>query len=151
MHRKYLFILMTLSLLATIIGVYEIAIGNFSDQTYLFYPLGIFIWGDAIIFGPFLTLLSLFLYHKNKKIYTGLVLSLYISVRSFIEIFYGLNAQFTTSLRPWELNYLQLAATVGLHSDQVQMLYQITFTCVFIVSSLLFLNFLRKYLLKNSR
>lgn len=145
-HKKGLVILAITSLVATIMGVFQVLKGDFSGHPYLLIPLGIFIWGDAVIVGPFLLLSSIYLWFKNDTTYSGLLLSLYATIRSFVEIIYGLNAQFTKTTRPWEYPFLNMDLVKNLGVTELHVLYQVGFTCIFVVSGLIFLNYLKKYL-----
>lgn len=147
-HHLFLISLGSYSFLATIFGVINYLQGNFSGHSWLFFPLGIFVWGDAIVFGLFLTLVSLFLWNKNNLTYTGLLISAYALIRSFIEALYGLNAQFSTIYRPWEQEWLELARNINLSPLELYMLDQIVATCITITSLLVFIYFLKKYLKK---
>lgn len=145
-HKYSLVTLAIISLITTFLGIFQVLNGDFSGHPYLLIPLGIFIWGDALIIGPFLFLCSIYLWFKKDPTCTGLLLSLYASIRSFIEIIYGLNAQFTKTTRPWEYPFLNMDLVKSLGVTELHVLYQVGFTCIFVVSSLIFLNYLKKYL-----
>src|SRR3989344_2691305 len=116
MNRKFLMIAGVLYLSATILGIINVLNGNFSETAWVFVPLGIFIWGDAIVLGPFIALACLWLWVKNKSVWTGLFFSIFAAIRSFIEIIYALNAQFSNTVRPWEVHWrnMEIVKSVGL-------------------------------------
>lgn len=146
MHKKFLRIIISLYFLATILGFINVLKGNFSGIAWVFAPLGIFIWGDALILGPFITSICLWLYFKNKTVWTGLFFSTFAGIRSFIETVYALNAQFSDTIRPWETNWASLEIVKPLGKQEIFVIWQLIFTCIFILSTLSFVHFLRGYL-----
>lgn len=145
-NRQFLSITGLLYLIAFLLGVINVPAGNFSGTAWLFVLLGIFIWGDALILGPFMIIACIWLYFKNKRVLTGLFFSIFLAVRAFFEIAYALNAQFSGSIRPWEIEWREskLIQSVGINETFV--LYQLVFTIIFVVSSLTFVYFLKRYL-----
>ena len=146
MNKKFLVVSGFLYLLATILGIIHTVNSDFSAISWAFVPMGIFIWGDALILGPFIISGIIWLWFKDKSTWTGLFFSTYLTVRSFIEIIYSLNAQFTDSVRPWEMSWMSLGIVKSFGRAEIFVLYQLLFTCVFIINSLVFIYFLRKYL-----
>lgn len=146
MNRKFLVAAGVLYFIATILGVTNVLNGNFSGIAWGFVPMGIFIWGDAIVLGPFIMLACLWLLSINKPVWTGLFFSVFATVRSFIEIIYALNAQFSSTVRPWELEWKELGLVKSIGLMEIFVVYQLIFTCVFIISILTFSYFLKRYL-----
>lgn len=147
MRYKTVFItLLIFYLIATVFGLFNVLGGNFDGIAWVFAPLGIFIWGDALILGPFLAVASGWLLFKNKPIWDGLFFSTFVAVRSFVEISYSLNAQFSATSRPWELNWNNLAIVKSIGFTEMFVLSQLVFTCIFIISTLSFIHFLKQYL-----
>lgn len=64
--------------------------------TWWLYPLGIFVWGDAIIFGLFWSLTGLLTLILNDWLLFLLIFSVFWLVRSIGETVFWLNQQFTT-------------------------------------------------------
>lgn len=145
-NRKFIVLLGVYSFVAFVLGLIYTLNGDFSKLTYFFFPLLIFIWGDALIIGIFLTLLCIWLYNKNRSTITGLFLFAYLSVRSFIEIIYVLNAQFSSTIRPWEINWRDSTIIKHLDINEVYVISQLFFTCLFIIFIINFIFFLKKYL-----
>ena len=145
-HAFSLAILGFVALLSAVCGAYQTAQGNFSGVAWPFVWTGIFIWGDGIVLGTFLFLGSIFLWFKKNPALTGLFFSGYAALRSFIEIIYNLNAQFTTTTRPWEYFVPTLAAQLHLTTTDFFVLPQIFYTAICLVAVLIFLSYWKKYL-----
>ncbi len=145
-HKIFLNIVIFASFIAVVFG----SVKNFSGIAWPFAPLGIFIWGDAIILGPFLLISALILKHKNNSALTGFWFSLYIAVRSFVEIFYNLSAQFSTTTRPWETSIREYTVHIGKDVNEIFVLGQLLFTIIFIISVYWLIYFAKKYFIHNS-
>lgn len=141
-QKIFLGLIIILSLLATVFGFTK----NFSGIAWPLVSIGVFIWGDAIILGPFFFFSAIVLWKKNNPALTGLWFSLYASTRAFIEILYNLNAQFSTTTRPWEMEIKEYALNSGRDINEIFVLGQLLFTVIFIISIFLFIKFLNKYL-----
>lgn len=148
-NRKLILILGLLYFFAFIFGFFNVANGNFSQISLLFVPLGIFIWGDSLILGPWMVLVCLWLWIKNRSTLSGLFFSLYGAARSGIEVFYALNAQFSSTTRPWEFYWRDLFIVQSLERTEVFVLWQLVFLCIFIISVFIFIHFLAQYLRDN--
>jgi len=118
---------------------------NFPRSRGLFIWLGIFIWGDGIVLGLFLTVGGVVLWWKNDSIVTGLFFSTYASIRVFIEILYNLNAQFSTTPRPWERDILMFAASWHIQPVELYVMAQIAYSAMFVSMSLVLMFYLKKY------
>ncbi len=96
-----------------------------------FIPLGSWVWGDALIFGLFWFLVSVFILFKNDWILFLLIISVFWMVRSFAEIIYWLNQQFSVKERnhPKNLKFNQF-----FHNDSIWFIYQIVWQCILVVS-----------------
>ncbi len=144
-HRKLIIFVFIYSLLATIFGFTQILHGNFSGPSIAFVPLGILVWGDALILGFFLSLSCLFLWHLNNKVWTGLFFSGYVGVRAFIELLYWLNLQFTSVTRPWEQAWLShLPFNIPLM--ELYVCGQLFYTIIVTINILIFIKFFKQYL-----
>lgn len=146
-NRFWLIVIGTASGLATVMGwAIYLAKGDVSDVSWPFIWLGLFTWDDGMILGLFLLLGCLVLWRKGKPALTSLFFSAYALVRSLIEVFYGLNAQFSPVTRPWESNLPSLAAYFHLKLPELFVFYQIFFTAICVVALVFFLTFIRRYL-----
>lgn len=131
-----------ISLSVTIRGTRELLINknHFKDTRALFW-LGIFVWGDAIIFGAFWFLASLICLLLQDWILFLLIVSIFWVVRSLGEIIYWLNQQFSPIIRnpPAKLIGYKL-----FNNDSIWFAYQIFWQCILvisIISSIYFTNF----------
>jgi hypothetical protein len=100
-------------------------------ETPLLWPLGIFVWGDALIFAPFWLLIAAsILYFQNWNVGV-LIFTIFWTVRSIGETMYWFNQQFSTITRnpPERLKGFHLV-----QSDAVWYLYQIFWQCIAVIS-----------------
>jgi hypothetical protein len=91
--------LLLYTLTASISGYYKSTRGQTNSLAKPFYPLGIFVFADALIIGPFWIAVSLFFLLYPSFILLGLVFSVFWAVRSFGETIYWLNQQFSSITR----------------------------------------------------
>jgi hypothetical protein len=145
-HQLFLAIIGLVALCSAILGIYNWSVGNFSGIAWPFVWIGIFIWGDGIILGTFLFLSSIWLWLKNSPIFTGMFFSGYVAIRSFIEIIYNLNEQFTTTTRPWDSFIPAFASSLHLSTIEFFVLPQILYTAICLIAVLIFASYLKKYL-----
>lgn len=148
MNRKFLIVIGLLYLLASVLGFISFVNGNFNGISWVFTPLGIFIWGDALILGPFITLTSVVLWIKNNHLFTGLFFSSFFTIRWFFEIVYSMMAQFSRDTRPWEIGWKSLPWVQSIGVIEVLVLFQLVYTCLTIISFLSLLYFVKSYLKK---
>jgi hypothetical protein len=93
--------------------------------------LGIFVWGDAVIFGLFWCLTSLICLFLQDWLLFLLVFSIFWAVRSFGETIYWLNQQFSGLNRnPPET----LAGFKVFKNDSVWFVYQIVHQCITVIA-----------------
>lgn len=97
------------------------------------FPLGIFVWGDAIVIGPFWVIISLIAYFSNDWLLFLLTISVFWLVRSLGETIYWLNQQFSLVNRnpPEKLIGYQL-----IKSNSIWFIYQIFWQCVTVISTI---------------
>lgn len=130
-HMMYLlFSLFAVSL--SVIGLWKASKKNqvFEETPYLA-VLGIFVWGDAIVFGFFWALAGLMVYLTNSVALMWLIYSVFWVVRSFGESIYWFNQQFSTITRnPPE----RLIGFRFFKNDSVWFAYQIWWQCVTVIS-----------------
>ena len=103
-------------------------------------PFGIFVWGDAVIFGFFWLLVSGIILLLNNWILFLLVVSVFWVVRSLGETIYWLNQQFSKINRNppekiWFYKYFK--------NDSVWFIHQIIWQCI-TVSSIIITIYLVK-------
>ncbi len=120
------------SLALSLKGFYESsAKKNVYGLTPHLFPFGIFVWGDAVIFGIFWTLVSVAVLILKDWILFLLIISVFWVVRSFGEAIYWLNQQFSTINRnpPEKLMFYKL-----FKNDSVWFIYQIFWQSITVVS-----------------
>lgn len=121
-----------ISFLVFIKGFFESAKkkNSFRETPFLFWA-GIFVWGDAVIFGLFWFLSSLVCYFSKDWILFLLVISVFWVVRSLGETIYWFNQQFSTLNRnpPEKLRGYQF-----FKNDSIWFIYQIFWQCITVVS-----------------
>ncbi|MBI2590976.1 MAG: hypothetical protein HYW33_03860 [Candidatus Blackburnbacteria bacterium] len=125
-------------------GVYQSKKKNYLGFSYLFYPLGAFVWADAVIFGLFFTISSLVIYFlKNWNLFWAFYF-IFQTIRTFGESIYWFNQQFSTVNRnpgktQWPYFFFKDEYTVWF-------VYQIMWQCACIVSTILAIYFSFKWL-----
>lgn len=120
------------SFLGFIIGLRECKLKkNAYGDTPLFSIIGVFVWGDAVVFGPFWTLASLAIYRLNDWLLFLFFLSVFWVVRSLGETIYWFNQQFSKVIRhpPEEFRIYKI-----FHDDSVWYVYQIFWQCISVVT-----------------
>lgn len=106
-------------------------------------PFGIFVWGDAVIFGTFWTLVSAATLLFNDWILFLLIVSVFWVVRSLGETIYWLNQQFSKINRNppeqyWIYKYF--------HNDSVWFIHQIFWQCVTVITIIFTIYFAKLWL-----
>ena len=127
------------SLALSLKGFYESsAKKNVYGLTPHLFPFGIFVWGDAVIFGIFWTLVSVAVLILKDWILFLLIISVFWVVRSFGEAIYWLNQQFSTINRnpPEKLMFYKL-----FKNDSVWFIYQIFWQSITVVFFFFFIYF----------
>lgn len=107
--------------------------------------LGIFVWGDAVIFGPFWIITSLFsLLTKDWYLFI-LIVSVFWVVRGFGETIYWLNQQFSSKVevnnKPENLLWHSI-----FKNESIWYIYQIIWQCITIISIIFAIIVLRMWL-----
>jgi len=107
--------------------------------------LGIFAWGDAVIFGPFWIAASLVSYLLRDWYLFLLIVSVFWVVRSLGETIYWFNQQFSKINRnpPEKLPFYSI-----FHNDSIWYIHQIAWQCVTVVS-IIFSIYLTKLWLES--
>lgn len=96
-----------------------------------FLPLGVFVWGDALVLGAFWSATLPILIWLGDPVLAGLVLSVFWSVRSLGEVVYWLNRQFSVAKREPAKEHLFYRYV---KSDAVWFLHQLVWQCVLVIS-----------------
>lgn len=131
-HQTIIFAYGLVSFLAFLKGLYDTRNKkNAFGLTPYLSILGIFVWGDAVVFGLFWTLISIIsLFLKDWYLFL-LIISVFWLVRSLGETIYWLNQQFSKINRnPPE----KLFGYFFFQNDSIWFAYQIYWQCVTIVS-----------------
>lgn len=106
---------------------------NSFGATTLLYPLGMYVWGDAVIFGAFWTgsaILSLLL---ADWVLFLLIFSTFWLVRSIGETMYWFNQQFSTVMREKpESHFIHKI----FYNDSVWFVFQITNQCLTVITTI---------------
>ena len=97
------------------------------------YPLGIYAWGDAVIFGLFWSLSSLISLLLHDWILFLLIISVFWMVRSLGETIYWFNQQFSAKTYDWNKPERLFGHSI-FHNDSIWYVYQITNQCMTIIS-----------------
>lgn len=105
-------------------------------------PLGIFAWGDAVIFGLFWIAASLISYLLNDWYLFLLIISIFWVVRSVGETIYWFNQQFSSKIYSWNKPENLPWHTI-FHNDSIWYVHQIIWQCYTVVS-LIFTIYLAK-------
>ncbi len=145
-NKKIILIIGVLSFISWIFGWFYTFHENASSFAFSFFPMGIFTWDDGMVIGTFLFLSCVVLWFKNKPVLTGLFLSAYAMIRSFGEAMYNLNAQFSPISRPWESSLPSIAMHFHLRLVELFVLGQIFAMVICVISFVIFLSYLKKYL-----
>ena len=96
--------------------------------------IGAFVWGDAVVFGPFWLASSLISWLLQDWYLFLLIMAIFWTVRSLGEVIYWLNEQFSTLRRnpietlPWQSIF---------HNDSVWFIHQIIWQCMLVISLVL--------------
>lgn len=104
---------------------------NAYGMTYLLFPLSIFVWGDAVVFGFFWAAASVVAIILNDWLLFLLVVSLFYLVRSIGETIYWFNQQFSPIVRCEPENYWTHKI---FHNDSVWFVFQTTHQCITVIT-----------------
>ncbi len=132
-----------ISLLVAFKGILELSTkkNHFKKTRFLFW-LGIFVWGDAVILGIFWFLVSLICILLSDWIIFFLVVSIFWVIRSFGEIIYWINQQFSPVNRNPPKN---LFGYILFNNESIWYAYQVFWQCIMVIAiicSIYFTNFL---------
>ena len=143
-QQTFIFIYAFFNLLVFLKGFYET---KYKKNAYgLTRPLlfvGIFVWGDAVIFGLFWLLSSIVTLLLKDWYLFLLIISVFWVVRSLGETIYWFNQQFSSLNRnpvknlPWNSIF---------HNDSVWFIHQIIWQCVTVISVIFSIYFAASWL-----
>ena len=105
--------------------------------------LGIFVWGDAVIFGAFWMIVSIVIFLLKNWYLFFLIISVFWTIRSFGEIIYWLNQQFSS------INRNLPETLIGKNifpKDSIWFVYQIFWQCVAVISIIFSIYFSYQWL-----
>lgn len=132
LQSAFLLILLATSLAIFIKSMHEsMNKKNAFGLTPFLLPLGIFVWGDGVVFGLFWLLASGISLIIKDWLFFLLIVSVFWLVRSIGETIYWLNQQFSTLERnpvqnlPWNSIF---------HNDSVWFVHQIIWQCITVIS-----------------
>lgn len=124
-----LFALLAVSV--SLIGLWKSTHHQAFEETPYLAVFGMFVWGDAIVFGLFWALAGAVVFLTQSQSLMWLIYSVFWVVRSFGESIYWFNQQFSTINRnPPE----RLKGFRFYKNDSVWFAYQIWWQCVAVVS-----------------
>jgi len=128
LQTKVVFIYGIIALLVFVKGLYKSTKEKnpYRETRYLSW-MGIFVWGDAVVFGLFWFLSSLISYLLKDWLLFLLIISVFWIVRSLGETIYCFNQQFSNINRnpPERLRGYQF-----FKNDSIWFVYQISWQCV---------------------
>lgn len=105
--------------------------------------VGIFVWGDAVVFGLFWMIASIFTWLFQDWYLFLLVVSLFWVVRSIGETLYWFHQQFT----PKEANGIDLLPFRSVfHNDSIWFILQTIWQCITVVSIICSIYFGKKWI-----
>lgn len=109
---------------------------NFYKNTPLLGPVGIFVVGDALVLVPFLLIFfpAIAILFSLKDV--AIAWTLYMSVRSFIEITYWMHHQFGSK------NYRPTFFKTSLGNNEIYIIYQLLDTIYFVFYSFILIKLL---------
>lgn len=139
----FLFLFSAINLLSFFIGILKCKKNcSYTEVPFLFFS-GTFVWGDALVFGPFWFFVSLFILVAQEWILFPLTFSVFWLVRSLGETIYWLNQQFSTLERN---KPHRLIGYRFVKNDSVWYLYQIFWQCISVISAIASFYFLAVFL-----
>lgn len=119
------------SLLLAVKGFYESHRKRNSFGTVHTFVLGVYVWGDAVVFGVFWFLISIITLLLADWVLFWLIFSLFWVVRSFGETIYWFNEQHAVKKR---VNIKKKYLYKYFHNDSVLFIYQIIQQCITVIS-----------------
>ncbi len=108
---------------------------NVHHETIYLFWLGIFVWGDAVVFGLFWFLISMLSVILKDWVLFLLFISVFWLVRSLGETFYWFNQQFSPLAR-WPKKRFDIIDFLSKYfkDGSIWFIYQISWQCVTVIS-----------------
>lgn len=133
--QNWLVVLMgACGLLAALYGLYQSARrNNVFGETPGMWWLGIFVWGDALVFGLFWFLVSIAIWFLQDWLLFILVISIFWLVRSVGETIYWFLQQFSTITRNEPKNLIGYRLV---KNDAIWFINQIFWQCITVVTAI---------------
>lgn len=133
-QKSFLFFFIILNLVVFLLGLYQSKVKqNAYGLIPYFFLLGIFAWGDAVIFGIFWILAAVSVLLTNNWYLFLLVYSSFWLIRSLGETIYWFNQQFSPKTPDWNRpEKLPLHGTF--HNDSIWFIYQTIWQCISVIS-----------------
>lgn len=145
-QQTTLIIFALINLLVFLKGFYECKYKkNSYGLTQFFAPLGIFAWGDAVIFGLFWVLAALVSLLLADWYLFLLIVSVFWVIRSLGETIYWFNQQFSSKVHDWNKPE-NLPLHSVFHNDSIWYIYQIIMQCISVVAIISTLYFAKLWL-----
>jgi len=104
---------------------------NAFGETWFLYPLGIYVWGDATVFGIFWAAAAIVSILLGDLILFFLIISLFWLVRSVGETIYWFNQQFSPIIR---MDPKQRFTNKIFHNDSIWFIFQIANQCLTVIT-----------------
>lgn len=101
--------------------------GNFFEDTLFLFPLGIYVWGDALILAPFWLISSTFFWFVPLVFILRFFL-LFLVIRAAYETVYWINHQFAH--KQYQAPLFRKVSWLGDHESAI--LYQVLNMCVIV-------------------
>ncbi len=120
------------SLLGFVLGLLHSRRGNTNGLCPHFLLLGAFVWADAVVFSLFWLLVTLFVVIVQDWLLFLLVVSVFWVVRSWGEVIYWFNQQFSTLKRNPPEKFKLLFKLFP--NDSVWFVYQIFWQCLLVIT-----------------
>lgn len=133
-QQTFIVVYAFVNLLVFIKGFYE---SKYKKNSYVLtrylFPLGVFAWGDAVIFGPFWVISSIIVLVLNDWYLFLLIISIFWVVRSLGETIYWFNQQFSSKVYEWNKPE-NLPGYSIFHNDSIWYINQIIWQCTTVIS-----------------
>lgn len=127
MKIALILLLIIINIIALLIAIKKIKKEFYSD-IFLLAPLGIYIWGDALILAPF-WIISGIIFFFIPVISILKYIIIFYTARSFYEVIYWLNHQAVKD--SYNPPFFRKIKSIG--SNESAILYQLIHTCIVIV------------------
>lgn len=98
--QSFLILFSLTNLVVWILGIYHTSFKHHPHQVVLpLFPLGIFVWGDAVVYALFWVIAGLVCLVRQDSTLFGLIVSIFWTIRGLGETMYWLHEQYTAKNR----------------------------------------------------